>query len=166
MTENHKIKIAGDRWHPKYTNGSVFTIIHKHLLMKKLFFKWVLRFLTILQKQRVDDLEQLKRRRQRVDDLENCLEPFKCNKKYLFMVICKNMDIPLNSCFKSAVGWLATVLPRLYVLSTLTIEWKSCESLDKSYYKERTELLLLLLLFEEGYCAEKSWILQKKLCFS
>ena len=43
------------------SEGSVFTILHEHLSMRKLCSKWVLRLLTVDQKQ------------QRVDDSERCL---------------------------------------------------------------------------------------------
>lgn len=52
----------------KISKGSVFTILHEHLGMRKLCAKWVPRKLTIDQKQ------------QRVDDSEQCLAMFKRNK--------------------------------------------------------------------------------------
>ena len=39
----------------KISEGSVFTILHEHLSMRKLCSEWVLRLLTVDQKQRVDD---------------------------------------------------------------------------------------------------------------
>ena len=53
----------------KISEDSVFTILHKHLSMRKLCLKWVPRLLTVDQKQ------------QRVDDTEHCLELFQRNKK-------------------------------------------------------------------------------------
>ena len=53
----------------KISEGSVFTILHEHLSMRKLFSKWVLRLLTVNLKQ------------QRIDDSEHCLHLFQCNKK-------------------------------------------------------------------------------------
>jgi len=50
------------------SEGSVFTILHENLRMRKLFSKWVPRLLTPDQKQ------------QRIDDSERCLELFKRNK--------------------------------------------------------------------------------------
>lgn len=51
------------------SEGSAFTILHKHLSMRKLCSKWVPRLLTVDQKQ------------QRIDDSERCLELFKRNKR-------------------------------------------------------------------------------------
>ena len=53
----------------KISEGSVFTILHESLEMRKLFSKWVSRLLTSDQKQ------------QRVEDSERCLELFKRGKK-------------------------------------------------------------------------------------
>ena len=53
----------------KISEGSVFTILHEFLGMRKLFSKWVPRLLTLDQKQ------------QRVEDSEHCLELFKRGKK-------------------------------------------------------------------------------------
>lgn len=53
----------------KISEGSVFTILHENLGMRKLLSKWVPHLLTPDQKQ------------QRVDDSERCLELFKRNKK-------------------------------------------------------------------------------------
>ncbi|XP_055310682.1 protein GVQW3-like, partial [Sitodiplosis mosellana] len=53
----------------KISKGSVHTILHEHLPMRKLFSKWVPRLLTVDQKQ------------QRVDDSEACLELFRRNEK-------------------------------------------------------------------------------------
>ena len=55
----------------KLSKGSVFTILHEHLSMRKLCSKWVLHLLTVDQKQ------------QRVDDSEGCLQLFQRNKKEL-----------------------------------------------------------------------------------
>ena len=52
----------------KISEGSVFTVLHEHLSMRKLCLKWVLRLLTVNQKQRVDDSER-------------CLQLFQHNKK-------------------------------------------------------------------------------------
>lgn len=51
----------------KISEGSVFSILHEHLSMRKLCSKWVPRLLTVDQKQ------------QRVDDSAHCLELFKRN---------------------------------------------------------------------------------------
>ena len=53
----------------KISKGSVFTILHESLGMRKLFSKWVPRLLTPDQKQ------------QRVEDSERCLELFKRGKE-------------------------------------------------------------------------------------
>ena len=57
----------------KISRGSVLTILHKHLSMRKLCLEWVLRVLTFDQKQ------------QHVDDSERCLVLFQRNKKDFFM---------------------------------------------------------------------------------
>ena len=41
----------------KISEGSVFTILHKHLAMRKLCSKWMLCLLTVNQKQHVDNSE-------------------------------------------------------------------------------------------------------------
>ena len=51
------------------SEGSVFTILHEHLWMRKLCSKWVSRLLIVERKQ------------QRVDDSERCLQPFQRNKR-------------------------------------------------------------------------------------
>lgn len=53
----------------RISHGSVFTILHDHLGMRKLCARWVPRLLTPDQKQ------------QRVDDSKRCLEIFRHNKK-------------------------------------------------------------------------------------
>ena len=53
----------------KISERSVFTILHEHLLMRKLCSKWMLRLLTVDQK------------RQHVDDSERCLQLLQHNKK-------------------------------------------------------------------------------------
>ncbi|XP_018349932.1 PREDICTED: histone-lysine N-methyltransferase SETMAR-like [Trachymyrmex septentrionalis] len=53
----------------KISKGSVFTILHDHLSMRKLCSKWVPRLLTVDQKQ------------QRVDDSESCLAMFQKDRK-------------------------------------------------------------------------------------
>ena len=58
----------------KISKGSVFTILHEHLSMRKLCSKWVPRLLTVDQRQ------------QCVDDSERCLELFQDNKQDFFML--------------------------------------------------------------------------------
>ena len=53
----------------KISEGSVFTILHEHLGLRKLCSKWVPRLLTPDQKQ------------QRIDDSEACLALFNRDKK-------------------------------------------------------------------------------------
>lgn len=65
---NRKVKLLEIANILKISEGSVFTIIHEHLGMKKLFSKWVPRLLTMEQKQ------------QRVDDSKLCLAMFTRNK--------------------------------------------------------------------------------------
>ena len=56
----------------KMSKGSVFTILHEHLSVRKRFSQWVPRSLTVDQKQ------------QRVDASEECLGIFKRNKAEFF----------------------------------------------------------------------------------
>ena len=58
----------------KLSEGSVFTIMHEHLTMRKLFSKWVPYLLTVDQKQ------------QRVDDSEQGLAMFIRNKSTFFCI--------------------------------------------------------------------------------
>ena len=53
----------------KISEGLVFTILHEHLSIKKLYSKWVRHLLTAHQKQ------------QRVNGSEHCLQLFQCSKK-------------------------------------------------------------------------------------
>ena len=80
----------------KISEGTVFTILHEHLSMRKLCLKWVPRLLIVNQKQ------------QHVDDLERFLELFQRNKKDFYAVRDNrwNMDSSLHSRVKSAVSWV------------------------------------------------------------
>jgi histone-lysine N-methyltransferase SETMAR len=69
VLENRKVKLREIADTLKISEGSVHTILHERLSMRKLFSKWVPRLLTVDQKQ------------QRVDDSERCLELFMRNKK-------------------------------------------------------------------------------------
>ena len=66
---NRKLKLREIADNLIILEGSVFTILHESLVMRKLFSKWVPRLLTPNQKQ------------QRVDNSERCLELFKRDKK-------------------------------------------------------------------------------------
>ena len=66
---DHKSKLRETAEELKISEGSVFTILHEHFLMRKLSSKWVLRLLTLDQKQ------------QCIDVSERCLRLFQCNKK-------------------------------------------------------------------------------------
>ena len=68
VISDRKLKLREIAVTVKISEGSVLTIIHDHLTMRKLFSKWVQRLLTIDQKQ------------QRVDDSEQCLAMFTRNK--------------------------------------------------------------------------------------
>ena len=77
ITKVHKIVLGGRKLKLrviddalKISEGSVFTILHESLGMRKLFSKWVPRLLTSDQKQK------------RVEYLEHCLELFKRGKKH------------------------------------------------------------------------------------
>ena len=76
----------------KISEGSVFTILHEHLSMRKLCSKWVLCLLTIDQKQ------------QCMNDSEHCLQLFQCNKKEFLCKYVISRDPPLYSGVKSAVS--------------------------------------------------------------
>ena len=65
---NCKLKLCEIAEELKISEGRVFTILHEHLSMRKLCLKWVLRLLTVNQKQCVDDSQ-------------HCLQLFQCNKK-------------------------------------------------------------------------------------
>ena len=66
---DHKLKLREIADTLKISEGSVFTILHEHLSMRKLCSKWVPCLLTVDQKQH------------RVDDSERCLERFQRNNK-------------------------------------------------------------------------------------
>lgn len=69
ILSDRKLKVSEIAEASKISEGSVLTILHEHLGMRKLLSKWVPRVLTIDQKQ------------QRIDDSERCLELFNRNKK-------------------------------------------------------------------------------------
>ena len=52
---NHKLKLCEIAEELKILEGSVFTILHEHLSMRKLGSKWELRLLTVDQKQQCAD---------------------------------------------------------------------------------------------------------------
>lgn len=66
---DRKVKLQEVADSLKISKGSVFTILHEHLSMRKLLTKWVPLVLTVDQKQ------------QRVNDSERCLELFQYYKK-------------------------------------------------------------------------------------
>ena len=66
---DRKLKLREISEELKISECSVFAFLHEHLLMRTLCSKWVLRLLTVAQKQ------------QRVDDSERCLQLFQRNKK-------------------------------------------------------------------------------------
>ena len=66
--ENRKLKLREIADTLKISYGSVYAILHEHLSIRKLLWKWVPRLLTVDQK------------RQRVVDSERCLELFRRNK--------------------------------------------------------------------------------------
>lgn len=69
VMEDRKVKVREIAEIVKISAGSVFTILHKNLAMKKLFSKWVPRLLTTDQKE------------QRINDSERCLALMNHNKK-------------------------------------------------------------------------------------
>ena len=72
ISENRKVKLQEIADIMKTSKGNVFTILHEHLFMQKLFSKWVTRSLAVDQKQ------------QRIDASEECLDIFKRNKAEFF----------------------------------------------------------------------------------
>ena len=55
---DRKLKLHEIAENLKISEGSLFTILHEYLSMRKLCSKWVLHFLTVYQKQQcVDDLK-------------------------------------------------------------------------------------------------------------
>ena len=95
---NHKLKLCEISEELKTSEGSIFTILHEHLSMKKLCSKWVKHLLTVDQKQPIDDPEC-------------CLQLFPHNKKEF---LCKYVTtdepwihhFPLESNWQSA-DWTA-----------------------------------------------------------
>ena len=81
----HKLVLADRKFKLNYSSGvgdirrqCIFTILHEHLLMRKLCSKWVLYLLTVYQKQHVDNSEC-------------CLQLFQHNKKeFLHKYVTKN----------------------------------------------------------------------------
>ena len=69
VMNNRKVKVRDIAEMTQISSGSVFTILHKKLSLKKVFSKWVPRLLSMEQKQ------------QRIDDSESCLSLFTRNKK-------------------------------------------------------------------------------------
>ena len=61
---NCKLKLHEIAEELKISEGSVFTILHEHLFMRKLCSKWVSRFLTVDKKQLC------------INDSEHCLQLF------------------------------------------------------------------------------------------
>ena len=68
---DRKLKLREIAEDLKISEASIFTILHKHLSIRKLCSKWVPHLLTVNQKQQI------------VDDSECCLQLFQRNKKEL-----------------------------------------------------------------------------------
>ena len=66
---NRKLKLHEIAEELKISEGSVFTILHKHLSMKKLCSKWMLRLPRVDQKQK------------HINNSECCLQLFQRNEK-------------------------------------------------------------------------------------
>ena len=66
---DHKLKLCEIAEGLKISEGSVFTVLHEHLSMKKLCSRWVSCSLSVNRKQ------------QCVNNSERCLQLFQCNKK-------------------------------------------------------------------------------------
>ena len=73
VLDDRKLKLREVADTVKISEGSIFTILHEYLSMRKLCSKWVPRLLTVEQKQ------------QCVDYSKRCLELFQRNKKDFFM---------------------------------------------------------------------------------
>ena len=94
---DRKLKLCEIAEELKISEGSVFTILHEHLSMRKLCSMLVSRFLTVNQKQRVHW------------QFRALFATFSMQQKGVFALICDNgwnMDPPLNSVVKSAVSWV------------------------------------------------------------
>ena len=57
VLDNHELKLHEIAEEVKISEGSVSTILHEYLSMRKLRSKWGLRMLTVDQKQCADDSE-------------------------------------------------------------------------------------------------------------
>ena len=90
---DRKLKLRKIAEELKISGGSILTILHEHLSMRKLCSKWVPGLLTVDQKQCVDDLE-------------SCLQLFQHNKKKF---LCKyvTMDEIWIDNFTPESNWLS-----------------------------------------------------------
>ena len=89
---DYKLKLCEIVEELKISEGSVFTILHEHLSMRKLCSKWVQRLLTV-------DLKQ-----QYINSSERCLQLFQCNKKE-FLRIYVTMDTTWIHHFTPESNW-------------------------------------------------------------
>ena len=91
-----KLKLREIAVELKISKGSVFTILHEHLSMRKVCSKWVPHLLTVDQKQHVNNSQC-------------CLQLFQqIKKEFLHKTFDNgwNMNLPLHSGLKSAVSWV------------------------------------------------------------
>ena len=89
---NRKLMLHDIAEELKMSDGSVFIILHEHLSMRKMCLKWVLRLLTVDQKQKC------------VDDSERCLQLLEHNKKE-FLHKCVTMDETWIHYFTPESNW-------------------------------------------------------------
>ncbi|XP_067145300.1 protein GVQW3-like [Centruroides vittatus] len=125
----------------KISEGSVFTILHDNLSMRKLLSKWVLRFLTPDQKQ------------QRINDSERCLELFKRDEKDL-----APSDYRLFADIKKMLQEKKFGSNEEVIAKTEAY----FESKDKSFYKKRHRKvkgeLILIILTSECITREREYV--------
>ena len=89
-----KLKLCEIAEELNISEGSVFTILHEHLWMRKLCSKWVLRLLIVYQKQHVDGLER-------------CLQLFQRNKKEFLCKYVTTDETWINHFTQKSNQWLA-----------------------------------------------------------
>ena len=93
--DDRKLKVREIAKMVNISTGSASTILNEKLGNKKVFSKWVLRLLTMTQKQ------------QRVDGSESCLSLFTRNKQDFMLSVCdngRNMDPSSHSGAGAAVS--------------------------------------------------------------
>nr|XP_040566407.1 uncharacterized protein LOC121116227 [Lepeophtheirus salmonis] len=120
---NRKVKLQKMADALKLSKGSIYSIIHKHLGMKKLFSKWVPRLLTPKQKQ------------QREDDSKNCWEMYTRKKKKILRRSCPQRLLALCRTLKKMLSGKRFGLDEEVIIETEAY----FEGLDKLFYTRGIE---------------------------